>query len=300
MQIRDLRPMAVGEVLDRSFQVLRGHVATLFVTAVLGTAPLLLVYLSAGMPYGAAIPEEQFAAVGGVMLLMVILFLVTITVSWAALTRQVDQAVAGSTVSVGDGLRQGLRAFPRVIVLAILVYLIGVALAVPAAGIAAVVGGVLGMFLGTETVAVVLTVSAMAAAFVAVALLWAPMAFLSLPALIAEGLGPLRALRRAHELGRGGRVRIMGTAIVAWIVMMLPAFGLPFLFGFGMALWTPEGAGTVPATQLYLYQAVSFLVGGLTTPFLVAVMVFTYYDRRVRREGFDVELASESIAQNVP
>jgi hypothetical protein len=227
MTTRDLRPMALGEVLDRSFQVLRHHIGTLFVTAIVGTAPLLLLYLGVGLPYGTAMPADPPGAVGILMFAVILGFVLTAAVSWAALTREVDQTVTGGPVSFADGMRHGLRAFFRVLGLVI------------------------------------------------------------------------AAVKRAHTLGKGGRVRIVATAFVSWLLMMLPTIGLPFVLGMGFDIWTTDTVGTIPATQLYVYQAVSFLVGGLTTPFMVAVMVFTYYDRRVRREGYDVELVSESIPQSV-
>lgn len=299
MTTRDLRPMSVGEVLDRSFQVLRGHLAPLFVTALLGTAPLLLVYLAMGVPYGAAVPESQLAAMTGMMMVMLIVFVFAVSVSWAALTRQVDQAVVGGAVSLGDGLRHGVRAFFRMLAVGILIYLVGAGLLIPVGMVVALAAGVGSALLGGGIAWMAVVVLAVVAAAVAALLLWAPMAFMAIPALISEELGPIEALNRAHKLGKGGRLRVVGTSLVAWIVMMLPTIGLPFLLGFGLALWTPAGAGTVSTTQVYLYQAMTFVIGGLTTPFMVAAMVFTYYDRRVRREGYDVELVSESIPQHV-
>ncbi|NIP78019.1 MAG: hypothetical protein GWM90_01975 [Gemmatimonadetes bacterium] len=294
----DMRPMGMGEVLDRSFQLLRRHLGTLFVTAVLGLAPLLVMYLSLGFPSGAAMSQDQVASMGGLVIVLMLVSLVTMTVSWAALTRQLDHAASGGPVSLADGLRYGGRAFFRVAGLGILIYAVGAALLIPAGMVAALFGGGASVFLGEGVLGVGITIAALVAAFAAAALLWAPMAFISLPALVGEGRGPIGALRRAHGLGKGGRWRIVATALLAWIVMMLPTVGIPFLFGFGMEMWTTGGVGTVTGTQLYLYQAVTFAVGGLTTPFMVAVMVLTYYDRRVRREGYDVELASEAIPQN--
>ena len=299
MTMRDMRPMAVGEVLDRSFQVLRRHLGPLFVTAVLGSAPLLLIYLSAGTPYGATVSDEGFPMMSGLVVLFFGILIVSLTVSWAALTREIDNAALGLTVGFGDGLRRGFRRFFGTFFLAILLYLTGAAILVPAALVAALLAGAGSLILGSGVAAVALTVVSIVLALVGAGVLWAPLAFLGLPVLIAEDTGPLRALSRAHELGKGGRLRIVGTALVAWVLMVLPAIGIPFLFGFGLSLWNPSTAGTIPATQFYLYQAATFLIGGLTTPFMVAVMVYTYYDRRVRREGYDVELASESIPESV-
>ena len=154
---------------------------------------------------------------------------------------------------------------------------------------------VAGAILGESVAAIVVMVLVGGAALLGAALLWAPVAFLGLPAVILEGLGPVKAVRRATELGKGGRLRVTATALVAWIIMVLPTVGLSFLLGLGLSIWDPMAVGTASATQMYLYQVISFLVTGLTTPFMVAAMVFTYYDRRVRREGYDVELVSESI-----
>lgn len=290
----DLRPMGLGEVLDRSFQMLRRHLGTLFVTTLLGMAPMLVVYLSMGAPMGGAMTEAQVQAAGGVVIVAVLVFLVTLTIAWAALTREVEDAVSGQTVSLADGARYGLRSFPKVMALGILAYLAGLALLVPAVLAAAALAMLGSLFLG-ETMAAVLVGLLVVASFLVAALFWAPLGFLSLPAMVAEGLGPIRALRRAHQLGKGGRGRVVATALVAWLVMLLPTLGLPFLFGFGVEFWTGGGVGTTSSLQFYLYQAVTFAVGGLTTPFMVAVMVFTYYDRRTRREGYDVELAFEAI-----
>jgi hypothetical protein len=299
MTTREIRPMSMGEVLDRSFQILRRHVGTLFVTAVLGTAPLLVLYLAMGTAGTPLLTDAEMAAMSGTLVLAFLLFLVTGTISWAALTREIDQGVEGAPVTLGDGLRTGLRSFFRVLAYAILVYVVGFVIVLPVSLALFAVATVAGGLLGSEILAGVLAVLGFGTGLLLAALVWAPMAFLGLPALISEGIGPIAAIKRGHELGKGGRVRIVATAVVAWLVMMLPTVGLPFLFGFGMSLWSPETAGTVAATQLYLYQAVTFLVGGLTTPFLVAVMVYTYYDRRVRREGYDVELASAAIPQGV-
>lgn len=294
--VATLQPMTMGEVLDRSFQVLRRHLGTLYVTAALGIAPMLLVYLVTAAPYGGTVGEVAMAGVGGLLVLLFLVMMVTMVVTWGALTREVGQAVTGGPVSFVDGVGTGFRAFFRMVGLGIVLWLVSAGAmllsflpaALVAFGAAAVVGD---GPLGTTLMAV-----AFAAAFVGAAILVAPLAFMSLPALIQERVGPVAALRRANHLGKGARVRVLLTAMVAYLVMLLPTFGLPFLFGMGAALWSPAAAGTVSTTQYFLYQASAFLVGALTTPFMVAAMVLTYYDRRVRREGYDVELASESFA----
>ena len=297
-KIPDLRPMAMGEVLDRSFQVLRRHLGPLFVTALIGIVPLLGIYLTA-IPSTATVTPDFGPAMATVFFVLYILLLLTMAVSWGAVTREVDRAVQGEPVSVMDGLRHGLKAFFRVVGFWIMAYLAILAVFLPALLAAGVVMAIAGFLFGESVLGGLIGFVAAAVAFTAAGFVWAPIGFLGLPAVMIEGLGPVKALRRAHELGKGGRVRVGVTALVAWVIMALPTLGLSFAMGLGFAAFDPTIAGTASTTQLYLYQVASFLVTGLTTPFMVATMVFMYYDRRVRREGYDVEVVSEPVPHTV-
>ncbi|MGK7311883.1 MAG: hypothetical protein ACN0LA_06545 [Candidatus Longimicrobiales bacterium M2_2A_002] len=297
-KISDLRPMTMGEVLDRSFQVLRRHFGPLFVTALIGIVPLLGIYLTA-IPSTATVTPGFSPAMATMLFVLYILLLLTMAISWGAVTQEVDQAVKEEAVSVMDGLRHGMKAFFRVVGFWIMAYLAVLAVFLPALLAAAVVMAVAGFLFGESALAGIVGFVAAGAAFLVAGFVWAPIGFLGLPAVMIEGLGPIKALRRAHELGKGGRIRVGVTALAAWIIMILPTIGLSFAMGLGFAAFDPTVAGTASTTQLYLYQVVSFLVTGLTTPFMVAAMVFMYYDRRVRREGYDVEVVSEPVPRTV-
>lgn len=289
-----MRPMGVGEILDRSFQALRSHFGTLVGTALVGFSPLLMFYMVAGVPYG-AVPEDALLAGLGLALLVIgVLMLVGMAAVWAGLTHQVDQAAKGRPVTIVDGLKAGLRSLFRLLGAGIMAYLALLALILPVGLIAGFVAA-LGGLAGSGPVVVTLTVLAIAVPGVIAMVVWSALAFLILPALVIERRGPIKALRRANELARGGRLRVCATALLAWLVVILPTLGIPFMLGAGAVMWDPQAAGTMSGIQLYAYQGLTFGVSALTTPFLAAAMVYTYYDRRVRREGYDVELASESM-----
>jgi hypothetical protein len=48
--------------------------------------------------------------------------------------------------------------------------------------------------------------------------------------------------------------------------------------------------------QFWLQQVANSVTGALTTPFLVASLVILYFDRRVRTEALDVQLAADALA----
>jgi hypothetical protein len=295
MTVSQIQPMGVGELLDRSFQVLRQHIGPLFITALIGTAPYVIVMAGAMTPAAADGSGESVAAAMIIVGAVVLMFLTTAIV-WGALAHQVEAALAGRPVTVGDGLRNGLRHMWRLIGAGLGAYFLLMGLMVPGAliGFAAAFFG--GQVAGGGVAGVVLTVLAFAIPLGLAVVVWTALTFLVLPAVVIEGAGPIKGLRRGNQLAKGGRLRVFLTALVSYVVILLPTAGLPFLFGVGAEFWAPEVAGTVASTRLYLANGAVLLAGGVTTPFLVAVMVHSYYDRRVRREGYDVELMSPMVA----
>lgn len=292
-------PMGVGEVLDRAFQTLRTHFGTLFLTSLIGTAPYMLLYAVLANPAVEVGSAEAMAAMAMIFIAVLSLIALATAVVWGALAHQVQRAVTGGPVTVRDGLRHGLRALLRLLGAGLVAYLLLFVLFIPVGLIAVAVVTVALLAFGEGVASVVLSAVGIGVPVVLMIVGWVALTFLLLPVLIVERTGPVRTITRSNQLARGGRFRVFITAFVAWLVILLPAIGLPYLLGIGAAVWDPSGVETVSSTRLLIYQGTSFLVGGVTTPFLVATMVFAYFDRRVRREGYDVEAASAALGAEV-
>lgn len=294
MAVSNVQPMSVGEILDRSFQTMRHSLGTLFITALLGTLPYLLLVGSALAPMG----DVESADPAGVFVLLFVamaLVVVATAVVWGALAYQIEETLAGRHVTVGGGLRNGLRTMLRVMGAGLTAYLLFLVLLVPPAFIGGAIMAVTVGVLGSGAAATIISGVGFVVPFALVLVAWLALSMLVLPVVVSEGAGPIRGIRRANQLAKGGRIRVCATAAVAWLLILLPTMGIPFLFGVGLEFWAPDPAGTVNTTQLLLANAGTILVGAVTTPFLVAVMVHTYYDRRARREGYDVELAAPAV-----
>jgi hypothetical protein len=210
-----------------------------------------------------------------------------------------DGAVGGRDVGLGEALGAGLRLVPRTAVLGVASYILLFGSWIPAMLLAGIVGFVAGMADGGGAVSGVVTVVAMAAAMVVATIWWGAMAMMSLPAMVAERLGPVASLNRANSLAKGARLRSVGLGFLAWLIVVLPTLGIYFLMGIGSGLFDPQAQARMSAGQLYLQQVVGVGVGAVTTPYLIGVMVLLYYDRRVRREGYDVEVASAALTAEV-
>ncbi len=127
-------------------------------------------------------------------------------------------------------------------------------------------------------------------------LLFTPQAFL------LEQKGPFRALSRSSALvnGYGGRafVCLLGLGLILWVIGL--GIKLPLAYVFETALSIGPKAGSLAeAGGDTGQQVVTMLSSGLTHlllfPFLVSVLTALYYDMRIRKEGFDIDLLAEDL-----
>lgn len=94
------------------------------------------------------------------------------------------------------------------------------------------------------------------------------------------------AMGRSWELTRGFRGKVFLTMIVALCLLMVPSIAIG---GLGALFGDTEGAAALvivvleSVLQIFIY------------PFVYVVMTVLYYDLRVRKEGFDLELLASSL-----
>jgi hypothetical protein len=299
-----LRPLSFGEVLDGAFKLYRRHFVVVFATAIVSIAPMMLLMgpFAARMATMDESAAFDAAAFGGFMLAMVAAFLF-FALMYGALTRLFSQGYAGGEVSVGDAYRAGLRSFlpvlaswaaifvgwmvvvfAGILIVGIAAALVAVVASAAGAGAGAVVGIAVGVVFGVVGAAVGIVM------YAALMALWMGV----LPAIVVERLGPLAAIGRWVRLARGAFWRVIAMAIVTFMLMLLPSLGIFALTGVFTGNWTGGAAG-MPAMVFWIQQLFSAIVSAITYPFVVAAFVLLYYDRRVRVEALDVEMAAEGL-----
>ncbi len=105
---------------------------------------------------------------------------------------------------------------------------------------------------------------------------------LSTAVLVLESpISPNDAMSRSWQLTRGSRWKVLLAIMVAALLLVVPMMAVGVLGAFGslVGLW--------PALMpLVLSASSSFFV----YPFIYVVITVLYYDMRVRKEGFDLEL----------
>jgi hypothetical protein len=113
---------------------------------------------------------------------------------------------------------------------------------------------------------------------------------LAFPSLVLEsGKSPTEALSRSWSLTRGSRVRMFGLLVTMAILLYVPVVGL----GAIAAVVLPSGGARVGTGILTL--AIVGVVQMLFYPLFYCVLTVAYYDLRVRKEGFDLEVLASTL-----
>lgn len=273
----DLRPMELGEILDGALTLFRRHFGLLLQ---LGVAALWLpVSLSIYVQLSGGEQEHIILfVVAGVLQYFGGLFLAAgairvISDSYLGRPPQLRDAVALGASKIWPLFVVGLG---KALVLGLIVALsgVGAALLIPAA----VAGGkAAGVFAGVALVA---------AGFWFVIFVACGYGVTTQVVVLEELASAFDAFGRSWDLTRTFKRKVFALAVVAFIIFSIPAA-------------IASGASTyfllrAPAVGQAL-AVVTALLPIVMTPLLACVFTLMYYDLRVRREAFDLELLGRQL-----
>ena len=109
---------------------------------------------------------------------------------------------------------------------------------------------------------------------------------LAMPSCVVEDLTTGQAIRRSIELSKDSRGRIF----VLWLLVFAVRLLLGSLFAFPAIVFGVKHPGhALPLAWLILSQLAGFLVNALIAPIYSTGLTLFYYDQRIRKEGFDIE-----------
>jgi hypothetical protein len=292
--VEALRPMSTGELLDRTFALYRKNFPLFFGIAVV-THTVYLAY--ALLTVRSAIPHA--GRLGTYYLHLGLNWSVAtlvLTISHAATVKAVAAVHLDQPTSVWTAYRTIRTRMVSVFGVLVYVFLI-------AGLIAAVLGFVALMILGLILVAAGSPKSAPAtvglgiamfaggfATFVAVYVRYA----LAIQACVVENLTAWASMKRSVFLSKGGRLRIAAVYVVFAVFSWIAAVTLA---------WLARAAG-IPLhnriVTLILADLAGFASGSLTSPLATIGISLLYYDERVRKEAFDLQLMLASLDTSYP
>jgi len=317
-------PMSLGQLLDRAFRLYRVRFRKLVLTAALFFVPLAMVsallmgtafnsyfgLLFDAMEQPAALNEWTVLQASGATLALSLVVgffgLILGAFAFLSLLAQADANALGRELSVAASVRAALRRFWPFVGMSLLTGLIAAGIAIVAYLIFFILififAGVL-TALGSATasggvVAVGAVILIIALFFVLMFLLLLPLAYLTTRWLVApvvimtELKGPVDALKRSWRLTEGSFWRLFGLLVLLFIlnsiVLALPLSLIQFV------------AFAVTPSQMFgllngALSGLSNLLSILWYPLLALTLTLVYYDLRVRKENYDLELRIQAL-----
>jgi hypothetical protein len=111
------------------------------------------------------------------------------------------------------------------------------------------------------------------------------------PALLIERLGPARALGRSRRLVKGRWRGTAGVVLVASIMVALVSGAFQ-----GLLIGVTFLPGQPPVLiAVFVVSVASAISAIIVTPFSACVTTILYYDLRVRKEGYDMQLLADQL-----
>jgi hypothetical protein len=293
--------MPLSELLDELFRVYRRHFTVIAGVSLLLVLPGLLTNLLSGayransvsllvnllahggnpaavQAFQQGLPQVDLAwnTLGSLVTLVLIPF------ALGAVYQAASAAIRGEPVTIGHVLGATAARYWPLWGLALLFFVALVAFVI-AWALFLVVTGVFGALVGW--------------------IIFIPLGFwvgirliISVPALLVEGIGPIRAIRRSWDLVRGSWWRSFGILVVTLILELV--LYLVFL-AFFQAL-----AAIIPGVGDDLRSALSAigttLVSALIGPLAAIVVTLLYFDLRVRTEGYDLDQLAQQTGPATP
>lgn len=267
----EMRPLSLGEILDRTFTLYRKNF--LLFLGISAIPHLLTLALNITQVFFAKLPNvprppapvEQFqthAASGGVMAFGIVgaivgfvIYVLVYLFSQGGTIYAVSDLYLGRYTTIGGSLRRMWGQLGSLFGVTILNGL-------------AVLGGLL--FLVVPGI------------YVACRLITC------VPAALLEDLGARDSLERSWDLTRdnAGRSFLIGLLYFALLYGVLLVFTVPFTIMTVMSMKDPS----MMRTSLVLAQVGTFAAQVLVSPFLLIATSVFYYDLRVKKEAFDIQI----------
>jgi len=284
--------MQLGEILDGSFNIYRRHFGLFMrLSLIIVWLPTALaIFFSvrfAGTPLEFLnMVELHPLASFGIGIVAVIIWVGASLLLKAGTIRVISDSYLGQEPELGAALRFGVsKIVPLLLVALSKGLLLTLIIVFGALGMGLVV--VLGRLIGPAIGGLLVTAGVVGLSWLVV---WIACGYgTTTPIVVLEDLSSsFDAFGRSWELTRGLRGKVFGTMFVAWLI----GYFLPQMVVSGINSFL-SAAGNASLQTFFVVLA--SLIGILLAPILPCALTLLYYDLRVRREAFDLQILSEQL-----
>jgi hypothetical protein len=295
------RAMSLGELLDAVFSLYRRNfllIAAISAVvqvpyAVISTALLELTgaytFISRSStftvtPGQQTLSPEQVQQFVGLSVVEVVLALLTTLVvlplAIAATTRAVSDRYLDNETSLGASYRAAFARFGALMWQSFLLFAGAVGLLVALSGVV-----LLGVLLGPA--GILLTLAGIVGAVVVLLMVYVRTS-LAAPAIVLEHLSGWDGLKRSWNLVHGHSWRIFGIRL---LIVLITAI----ISGIVATLLSLAGSGLDSNGQFLVTEVAGAFASVFVSPITYIAVTLLYYDTRIRKEGFDIEMLARSL-----
>jgi|SRR5580704_2422650 hypothetical protein len=267
----DLRPLSLGEILDRTFTIYRGSFLLFIgISAIPRILVLILnlaqvfVLVPMGIPMGGVgqhppgSPEALLKGLGALMIIGTLGFVVGLLVvllTQGATIVAVSEIYLGRSITIAESFRKVRGDLGTLLGLLIL-------------NVLAVIAGFIffifpGIYIGCRLL-------------------------VSVPAALSENIGPVEALERSFALTKDNAGRAF-LILLLYVALSMGA-GLLFAAPFQIGVMLSKNSPGMMTFWLAMTQVGAFIASVLVIPVVTIASAVFYYDLRVRKEAFDLQL----------
>jgi hypothetical protein len=313
MEPADLRPLTLGELLDRTFSLYRANFWLFVGIMAIPSAfsiPLNVAFMSSrgsifsGRPGPPSAAPSLFVFVG----LTLISAWVAYSLAIGAATFAVSESYLGLKVTVRGSYGKVRGKFWKIVGVVSVAFLraIGMFLLIEGVGVGVIVGILSVVLAATARTAprtlfpIIIGVGFGVAYLAGICfwLVWSLRYAVCIPALLLERLDVLAALRRSVQLTSGRRwqilVAMMLCTVIAYVGVIV--FQGPFL----VAMMLSARAGQQPEWLVFASSVFGAIGGSITGSLVMIVLVLCYYDTRIRKEAFDLQFMISALDRPAP
>jgi len=259
-----LRPLTLGELLDRAFQLYRSRFAIFVGIAAVAYLPAFVLQTATIWAPKAISPAAGILAGVG-YLVLIIVRLLAVAAATSATIVVVSAAYLEQPITVREAYRRVSGMLFRVFFI--------------------MIGAGIGIGLGTLLLIV---------PGIILFLMWA----LAIPVAVLEDTGLGESLSRSRQLTAGHRSRVFAIYLLYFVLLLSLEMAIGGSVGAFVALRGGHVAlSSVPPLIHVVSAVLGFAVECLVTPVLTISLSLMYYDERVRKEAYDIHLLMGALGE---
>jgi hypothetical protein len=284
--VRALRPMGLLEIVDQTFRLYRANFLLLFSIVAVACLPIMVLF-----------------AVPGLSLVAIILIVPVILVVYGALTKAISELYLGKSIRLADSYGFAARRLFPFLFTALFTYLFVISPTVVTTMVIPMVATAgRGGFANGASFVILMIVGVVCEFVFAFWCSFVPQVFVVEDKRYAKAIG-----RSKFLVGRGTWAEVFVIGVVMNLIMLAIFYAIliPVALlsgGFGAGSGGDEFgifsgvASPVAAIGLVLFG----LAISVVTPMQLISFVLLYYDSRIRKEGFDLQMLAQELGAQLP